>query len=695
MHVSKSSAFAASILIILSISISTAFSSTMLPSSTGFSKLNDLSGNISPVNSVFYKQSIDDFAYTFNATVQLNRTINIETFGVLSLNDTILFHNVGNDTIQYFNYTLPNINTDKITYVSFYVGNGTLDEEGEITVRSYTEYRTLNYTTYRIPFYENTSIIPENSTFYIHTYIEFAQPYECTIRNSEQLLHYRELLYPLINNVPIINGTTVVNKQGGDVFVDEDEYQITPTNDTANIIAIGGAESGTLKWLNISRFAFNYSQSYNDDIMINVYLSSVSTSNDIEQAANTILFKTTDAYRRIEIGSYGLIKVTETQTIKFLGPEKPEDESKTKINMYALNAFPLVLPPNATILNIYDEVGGLNLLYQLDNAQFSRGSYNIRQSDRFPGHPAVVVFPRYPLYHGDEMTFTIVYTIPSNVALYRERGTPQYYLKITPFSLVNWTIENLNLDIVLPKGGVFRSSNYTSSDPYQTFETSYHKEFVFRSFGFKRIVTFHTLNFSPSDNVEFTIHYTYTQINAWIQFFFLILTVAAVICIYIGLRWTTQKAKEITGAEVKEFIPVEEIKTFVRLYEEKLGVQARIRETKDKVAAKKLKAKEGQQLLSSLEKRLRTVESDLKIAKENLIKHGTRYKEAVEKVEIAERKMIAEERNLRALRKEYRTRKTLTKEAYRKLLKERQTTIEKLRSDIDGVLVNLRLLIEE
>lgn len=696
MHVSKSSAIAVSILIILSVSASSIFSTATSLTRNDYPTSPVLDNNLPSANGAFFDLNADELAYTFNATVEFNRSISLETFGVLSLNDSIKFHHVGNDTIRYFNYTLPNINTDKITYVSFSIGNGTNNETSPLVFVNYTQYRTLNYTTFKIPFYENTTAIPENSTYYIQAYIEFAHPYEVSIYDAEQLLHYKELIYPLINNVPITNGTVVVNKQGGDVFVNDDQYQITPTNDTENIIAIGGPESGTLKWLNITREPFNYTQSYTDDIMMNVYLSSVSTSDDIEQAANTVLFKTTDAYRRIEIGAFGLIKVTETQTIEFLGPEKPEDEPFTKINMYALNAFPLVLPSNATVLELYDELGGLNLLYQLDDgSKFSRGSYNIRESDKFPGHPALVIFPRYPLYHGEKMTFTIVYKVPSNVMLYKEKGTPQYYLKIAPFSLINWTIDNLNLEVVLPKGGVYISSNYTSSDPYQSFEMSYYKQFVFRSFGNKRIVKFHTTDFSPSDNSKFTIYYTYSIVNAWIQFIFLVIAIAFALTLYIAIRWFTQKAKEITGAVVEEFIPVEEIKTFVKLYEEKLGLQTRIKEAKDKMAAKKLKAKEGRQLISTLEKRLRAIQKELKSAKENLIQQGKRYQEAVEKVEIAERKMLEEERNLRALIKEYRTSKTITKEAYRKLLRERQNTIEKLRSDIDGVLINLRLLIEE
>ncbi len=84
----------------------------------------------------------------------------------------------------------------------------------------------------------------------------------------------------------------------------------------------------------------------------------------------------------------------------------------------------------------------------------------------------------------------------------------------------------------------------------------------------------------------------------------------------------------------------------------------------------------------------------MKQTKQNLVKHGGRYKDSVQKVEIAERRLIEERRNLRALQQEYREKKSMTKESYIKLFRERQQTIEKLKNEINGILVTLRMLLE-
>ena len=107
-----------------------------------------------------------------------------------------------------------------------------------------------------------------------------------------------------------------------------------------------------------------------------------------------------------------------------------------------------------------------------------------------------------------------------------------------------------------------------------------------------------------------------------------------------------------------------------------------------------MKAKEGKDLIAKFEKRLRSEEESLKTSKESLIKVGGRYKESVQKIEIAERKLTEARRNLRSLQQEYRVKKNMTKESYMKLYRERQQNIERLKNEIDGHLVGLRMLLE-
>jgi len=681
--------------ILLSFSVPVA-SFSPIPNGTMGAERNVLDRTPQPSHAMFLSNIT--YTYGLNVTVEYNRTINIENFGVLSINDTIKIKNVGNETITHFNYTLANINTAKLSFVSFRVANGSVEGLNNATaIRIYKVYRTLNYTTFVFPFYTNETAIADNSVYYIRAYLEFAQPYSYTIESNEQVLHYRELLYPLLNNVPINNGTVEVTKQGGDKFLDDANHPITPSNDTANIVALGGAGAGTLKWLNITRQPFNYTQDYNNDLMLNVYVQSISTvgQEEYEKAASTILFKATSVYRRIEINPYGYVIVKETQHIVSLGPERPENQEPTALNMFAIHAIPITMPENATVLNLYDDLGALNLLYQLDNGIYSHGSYNIRQSEKFPGHPALLVFSRYPLYHGDTMNFTIIYKVPLSVLVYKEQGTPNYYIKMHPSSLLNWTVDKLTLDVVFPKGTVIQQILYRSDDPYQSFDMSYRKEFYLTHFGFKRILSLTTTDFSGSDNSEMIIYFSFTKFNLFLNYIFLTLLVVIVLGAYVGFRELTRKVKEITETGVKKFIPVEEIRTFVKLYEEKLGIQERVEETQEKIARKKLKAREGRELLSQLRVRYRKIEEELQKAKAALGSKGARYREAIHTIEIAERKLQEERKNLRELKQEYRKRKTMTKESYSKLLRERRERIEKLKTDIDGTLIKLRLLIEE
>ncbi|MHA1407813.1 MAG: hypothetical protein ACTSSG_10615 [Candidatus Heimdallarchaeaceae archaeon] len=638
-----------------------------------------------------------DFNYGLNATALVNRTISIEQFGVVSIMDNIKFEVIGNENITYFNYTLPNINTDKIVFSSFRIANNSLESlEFENATRTYFFKKMINYTTFIVPINKDLSSISQGAIYYFSAYIELARPLTYSIVDNEQLLHFNELIYPLINNIPIVNSTTRVNKQGNDKFIDTDEYQVTPRNESG-ITFVTQAEQDSLKWSNISRQPFNYSQSYSDDLLMNVYISSVSTSEAVEEAANTILFKASYINRRVEIDPYGLIKVTETQTLVFLGPEKPDDLSLTEVKLYALNAFPLILPKNTTILRLYDDMGALNLPYRInENGYFDRKAFNIRDS-KYPNHPAIVIFPRSPLFHGDEFTFTIVYKVPMKSFVSKDENSINYRLQLSPSSILNWTIDKLDVEIVLPKGAVVRSFNYTDPDPYQLYTIDYRKEFQFPSFGFKRIFKFTATDFSGSDNAQIKLYYSYSRLNIIITYFFQVLAVGIIFSLYLGLRWLSAKTKVISTYDKdkeKEFIPIDEIEEFVKKYEEILSIRERLRETKAKIAAKKIKAKQGKDLIAKLEKRIRSEEESLKKVKESLIQFGGRYKDAVQKIEISERKLYEERRNLRALQNEYRVKKSMTKESYIKLFRERQQTIEKLKNEIDSVLVNLRMLIE-
>ncbi|MHA2358335.1 MAG: hypothetical protein ACXABK_06170, partial [Candidatus Heimdallarchaeaceae archaeon] len=499
---------------------------------------------------------------------------------------------------------------------------------------------------------------------------------------------------PLINNIPLENSTVTVNKQGNDNFVDNVDYQVTPTNDTEGIVYVTKPEQDQIKWSNITRKPFNYSQSYEDNVIMNIYVQSVSTGAAADEASNTILFKASEIYRKIEIDSYGLAQITEEQTLVFVGPERPDDLPLTSIKLYALNAFSLILPPNSTVISLDDEIGGLNLLYQLnEDGFFERGAYNLRETV-FPDHPGLVIFPRSPLFHGDETKFTIVYQVPLDVFLSKDQSSINYKLKLTPTAIINWTTDNLYLDIVLPKGAVYNSYTYAGPDPYQEFEIGYDRVFQFSTLGFKRILHFTSSGFSGSDNAPLTVYFTYSRMNLWITYFLQVIVIGVIFSIYLGVRWSSKAAKEIISEEEKEFIPVDEIEEFVKQYEEILALRDRLRETAAKIASKKLKAKEGKDLQTKLQKRLRAEEESIKKTKENLVKHGGRFKESVQKIEIAERKLYEERRNLRALQQEYRVKKSMTKDSYIKLFRERQQTIEKLKNEIDGILVSLRMLLE-
>ncbi|UJG42769.1 MAG: hypothetical protein K9W46_10340 [Candidatus Heimdallarchaeum endolithica] len=643
----------------------------------------------------------DDSAFGLNATAKVNRSVFFGYYGIVSINDSIEFNLYENDSVIYFNYTIANINANNLTYCSFKIANYSIDMlQYRNATRNYVYEKGLNYTTFRVPFLSNYSSISGNSTFFINAYLEFAYPFEYTIESGEQVLHYKELLYPLINNVPIINGSTTVKKQSGEAqegigekFLDDDNHVVTPQE-----YMVSNASSGILKWENFTRDAFNYSQSIDDDLVMNIWTISISgTPSEAQQVSSaTVLFKSVESKRKFDINPYGTVKITETHYVQYLGPDHPEGQPITLFKSYKLNSFQLTLEPNATVKSLTDQLGHLNVKYQLDNGIYSPGTYTLADSSLYPGYKVLTVHPRYPLKHGEIIDCTIVYTVPLEQFMLKEKDTNRYSIRLSPLSIYNWTVDKMTLDIVLPRGAVYKQSNYSAGDPYQDLQISYSKQFKLWKLGFERILTYSGTNLSPADNRIFYVDITYARANLFISYILLVVLLSAVVGLISLFNWLSKKVKKIEDLEAeKEFVPVDEIRLFVKLYEEVLGIKDRIRQTKEKVAKKKMTVKEGKQLITDLSIRLRQTEEKLKDAKTNLAKHGGKYKNAVQEIEINERKLLEERRNQQTLQQEYKRKKTLTKEAYRRLFRERQKNIEKLTNEINGRLVNLRLLIED
>ena len=214
-----------------------------------------------------------EYDYGMNASVSVNRSIEIQTFGVLSMVDSMKLVIIGNVNLTCFNYTLPNINVNNITHSSFRVSNGSIENlQNATSLRSYTYQKKINYTSYMIMLDVNGSRFGEGSVLYIEASLEFAYPYLYWLEGGQQVIQYEELIYPLINNIQITDSKTIIQKQGGDVFLTD---RISPTNGTNGIQYSINTDEGFIQWKNITRSPFNYSQSYEDDVYMKVYLTAV------------------------------------------------------------------------------------------------------------------------------------------------------------------------------------------------------------------------------------------------------------------------------------------------------------------------------------------------------------------------------------------------------------------------------------
>jgi hypothetical protein len=253
-------------------------------------------------------------------------------------------------------------------------------------------------------------------------------------------------------------------------------------------------------------------------------------------------------------------------------------------------------------------------------------------------------------------------------------------------------IKNFELNFILPQGARYQYLYFGNQDLALT--TGSTNAFLF--LGRKDTVSFTATNIGPNDNIRIRLGYAMSDFAYFIQPLTFSLVFFIAFLLYIGIS-TLQKdviEKVIISPESKKEIPYELIQDFVEQYEEKTALQSRITKLDEDRQKKKVKVKEYDQQRRILESKMRDIIQSLDDTKRELKNKGRKYADAINKIEISEEKRINIARSIRELRIRYIREKTISKDAYLRILRDYQDQIEKFERTIDREIINLRLLLE-
>ncbi len=373
------------------------------------------------------------------------------------------------------------------------------------------------------------------------------------------------------------------------------------------------------------------------------------SSRPLEPLTNTILsFNYTSttqrmircewAERQITFDSFGGISVADTYHVKNLANDA-----------YSIR---VVMPQNSTQVMLYDLLGPV---WKEATAQANE----------------TTVSPRYgKIKKGDVFTFTLRYQIEQKKYLKQIEwwGLYNFTMDLAPHS--EWMVERFNVIIRFQTGA---SIEWSSLEPNTKFEQS----------AFRTAMVYNLTDLLPEDNASITVRYRYQSFWAAyepLQWIFALEIV--VVSLAVTFRLRRQPAPTVP-------IPVERIRAFVELYDEKTALKLEVERMDEELARGAITKHDYRRRRRDIDLRIDEINKALATVKAELRSIQARYDDMMRRVEKAEAEADAARVSEAQVRTQYRTGK-ITREVYDTLTTDLKKRIDKARETIDGIIITLR-----
>ena len=323
-----------------------------------------------------------------------------------------------------------------------------------------------------------------------------------------------------------------------------------------------------------------------------------------------------------------------------------------------VSTLTITLPEGASNVMAYDNVGAMWATPQNPAPPYS-----------------VTVTPRYSLgiRSGENFTFTLTYNVPQSIYLKQMGWWGSYNLTFALFNnRDDYFIRNSTVKIIIPSGVTVRDLKIPPqsplSDPIQVDESK--QTFNLRGITGMGNLTFGgTLNYSP--------FWSAFEVLPWILGFeILIMAFAAVV----RLR---------RGPELKVPVPVEKLREFVGLYDERLALSRELVVMEEDVSRGALVKHEFRRRSKVMELRLDEVNKSLMEVKAELRTIGQHYDDLIRRIDRAEAEIEASRASLNQVRGQYRAGKS-TRETYDTLVSSIEKRIDRAEETVETILITLR-----
>ncbi|MFX1410174.1 MAG: hypothetical protein ACFFA6_07470 [Promethearchaeota archaeon] len=558
----------------------------------------------------------------------IGRAINISQYDLMHFRDSITIKNLNNNPITSLFIAIPLEYSEYLIFVEA-TGNGgnTL-----LTERCYMVMDVYEM----IAIYFDSPLLPQQITTVIfrHTYKNLLSFQIESVNPITQGVSFTGYLFPLLPYKSEKNMRTVFD------FPDDGEE--LATSDDWGAVVPG---------YNLVIYDLEYIESELGDNYIKPFLENLedyrySTVHIVDNGFTRLEAK--EIAREIFISPWGIIRVKESFLIKNEG-------------LVNLDKFSLKLPEYANNMYLSDDLGEI-----LNDGIGDSGILTIDLSD--------VQGNRVPMTPNSSFSFNLL-----------------YYLPFEKFYSLNWFQESIQIDILTTKYD-FLGRDQTvkividgcSSIDYVTEPP----DAIKKSKG-NYVLYYKSDYVTPLETKTIQFTFTIDLFDLLLRPIIFIIIISSIASIYV-LIIKTRKREYDSEALKKEFIPIDEIREFCSLYEEKNALFLEIKQAEDDAKRKKMAKKKYKNILDKNTGKIEEIQKEIIPFKKTLMETNEAFENIIKKLDVLEAERVSVKDSLNLLETRYKRGRLPSRAAYLKLSDDFKKRGKKIDRNIDKFIQQLR-----
>jgi hypothetical protein len=399
------------------------------------------------------------------------------------------------------------------------------------------------------------------------------------------------------------------------------------------------------------KYDFFYIQSSVEGPYIEPFLKNLKSYKAIEVSfiQNDItMMEFEEINREIYISPWGIIRITDEFTIKNYGP-------------VGMKYIFLELPIDAKEVYVSDDIGEILGIRNRAKIDYREVRIDLLEN-------------RVRLIPNSSFNFKI-----------------RYYLSFEKYFSLNWLQESFKLDLFSTSFNYLGKQQTTRLIIDGCYSIDYISEFpeaIKKSQG--SITLFFTSNtIFPQESKIILLTFTIDLFDLLLKPIIYILTISIIASIYVFIVKTRKKEYD-TMILKREFIPVNEIREFCALYEERNALILELRQAEEDTKRRKIAKKNYKNLLNKNTAKIEEIQQEISPFKKILLESTETFENIVKRLDVLEVERISIKDSLNLLESRYKRGRLPSRAAYMKLSDDFKKRRKKIDRTIDRYLQQLR-----